>query len=273
MKKIIVLLLIGLALSFQSVAGLDEGITDFQKGDYSSAIKELMPLAKNGNARAQFYVGSFYFNDDSGLSRNQEEGASWLLKSAQGGDMYGQFLYNAYYQGWLGRINDGETVTIRGPSPWLEASAKQGFPLAQYTFALSLRMHKTALEWCFKNKDNCPKNTETPSDLKKYDKAYPQALSEAAKSGEPDALYDMGDTLWQSAKDSGLSQEQRSALKAKAKEIYHLALSSRANLNPDSDPALKAIDGTVKNGSVDSILYKNYDFWGMKVNLVLPSAQ
>ena len=51
-----------LGVSGPVVAGWDEGIAAYDRGDYETAYKEFLPLAQAGDATAQFYLGVMYNN-------------------------------------------------------------------------------------------------------------------------------------------------------------------------------------------------------------------
>ena len=41
-------------------ADFQKGVTAYKSGDYATALRELTPLAEQGNARAQFKMGWMY---------------------------------------------------------------------------------------------------------------------------------------------------------------------------------------------------------------------
>ena len=45
-------------------AGLDEGLEAAKKGDFELALKEFKPLARQGNAVAQTFLGLMYANGE-----------------------------------------------------------------------------------------------------------------------------------------------------------------------------------------------------------------
>ena len=69
------------------------------RADYTTAIKLLAPLAKNGNAIAQAKLGDLY-HYGWGVSEDNAEAAKWYHKAADQGDVYSQMsLANLYYFG------------------------------------------------------------------------------------------------------------------------------------------------------------------------------
>lgn len=63
------------------LAGLEEGIAAYNKSDYGLAIREFSPLAEQGNANAQNYLGWLYAND-RGVAKNEATAVIWYTKAA-----------------------------------------------------------------------------------------------------------------------------------------------------------------------------------------------
>jgi len=76
------LLILGLAS--QGIAGYDEGVAAFDRGDYTSALQEFFPLAKAGFPPAQHTLGVMY-EEGRGVWRDYGEALRWYrLAAAQG---------------------------------------------------------------------------------------------------------------------------------------------------------------------------------------------
>ena len=64
MYKILGTLLIGLVLTVSGgivrAGPIEDGIAAYRGGDYATALRILRPLAEQGNAAAQFNLGSMY---------------------------------------------------------------------------------------------------------------------------------------------------------------------------------------------------------------------
>ena len=60
------------------------GKQDFVSHHYQEAFQQLEPLAKNGNANAQYAIGYMYFYG-KGVQEDPEMGAVWIKKSARQG--------------------------------------------------------------------------------------------------------------------------------------------------------------------------------------------
>ena len=84
-----------------TIAILLTGVTgslsqDFRKGlyalnnaDYATALREFRPLAEQGDADAQGYLGSMYVTGD-GVARDFAEAEFWFRKSTEQGNAYSQ---------------------------------------------------------------------------------------------------------------------------------------------------------------------------------------
>ena len=85
-KPIVKLLLIVPILLWSSVSAADfrAGLEAYERGDYATAYKELLPLAEQGHAGAQFNLGAMYFNGE-GVPEDYVRAFAWFnLAVAQG---------------------------------------------------------------------------------------------------------------------------------------------------------------------------------------------
>jgi hypothetical protein len=87
------LLLVG---SLPAYAGFDEGKAAFDKEDYATALDEWRPLAKHGDALAQFQLGQLYENG-FGVEQDDTEAMKWYLKSAKQGNVDAKFNIGLMY--------------------------------------------------------------------------------------------------------------------------------------------------------------------------------
>ncbi|MBU4575512.1 MAG: hypothetical protein KJ576_12830 [Proteobacteria bacterium] len=77
MKKILLALLLALCLAQPAWAGFREGMSAYKRGDYADALKEFEPLAEQGDALAQFYLG-FMYAQGQGVPQNRKQAVKWL---------------------------------------------------------------------------------------------------------------------------------------------------------------------------------------------------
>lgn len=95
MKRLLTILLIffsGVTLA----NGFIQGVESFNLGNFERAWQILKPLAEQGDARAQAYVGVMYYGG-YGASENDAEALRFARLSAQQGNPDGQVLLGALY--------------------------------------------------------------------------------------------------------------------------------------------------------------------------------
>lgn len=149
-------------LSFNAVAGLDEGIAAYENEEFELAVAELLPLARSGNQQAMTWLGKAYADGldkpaqalpwylkaaQSGVAEAQvrlaefyaeglvveqddEQAEAWFGRAAEQGDDEGQFALGLHHEEVLG---DNATAAV-----WYEKAARQGNPDAQYRLGLLL---------------------------------------------------------------------------------------------------------------------------------------
>ncbi len=77
-------------------AGLDEGVAAYNRGDYATAPREWRPLAKQGNANAQFNLGLIY-SKGRGVPQDYTEAARWYRRAAEQGVAQAQYALGFMY--------------------------------------------------------------------------------------------------------------------------------------------------------------------------------
>ncbi len=107
-------------------APLDDARAAYNRGDYTAALTVSQPLADQGNAAAQYYVGSMYATG-RGLPQSYPEAARWIRRSAELGFAQAQYDLGVMYRDGLGVARD-DAETVR----WYRRAAEQGFIHAQY---------------------------------------------------------------------------------------------------------------------------------------------
>ncbi len=154
-----------IVLSGYALAGYEAGVTAYRNGDYEAAFQEFEPLAEDGEARAQRYLGlmyelgdfvpqnskkaakwyrlaadqgdansqyalgSMYFSGQ-GVPMDYEEALKWDLLAAEGGVADAQFVVGAAYDG--GHVFEQDFVQA---AKWYRRSAEQGYHWAQFALA------------------------------------------------------------------------------------------------------------------------------------------
>ncbi len=77
--------------------GLDEGLAAAKRGDYATALREFRPLAEQGNAQAQYYIG-FMYRKGRGVPQDDAEAAKWYRKAAAQGNAEAQNNLGGMYR-------------------------------------------------------------------------------------------------------------------------------------------------------------------------------
>jgi hypothetical protein len=117
-----------LLLSFVApvIAGpLEDGVTAFGRGDYATAEALLRSLADHGDAEAQYFLGSMYYEGHE-VPRRYVVAAQWYRKAAEQGYRDAQVALGEMYFGGYG-VPQNDAMAIAW---WLKA-ADQGDSAAQ----------------------------------------------------------------------------------------------------------------------------------------------
>ncbi len=107
----------GAALSW---AGFDEGVAAYDRGDYAIAYREWLPLAEQGDTRAQNRLG-FMYRNGQGAPENYDEAIKWFRKAAEQGDAEGQSSL-----GFMYRNGQGAPENYDEAAKWFHRAAAQG---------------------------------------------------------------------------------------------------------------------------------------------------
>ncbi len=116
-----------LCLSVVSIAyaGFKEGTEAYTKGEYARAYGEFKPLAEQGNAETQWYLGVMR-HDGQGVSRDYTEALKWFRKAAEQG--YAKAEYNL---GVMYRKGEGVQRDYAEAVKWYRQAAERGLGAAQ----------------------------------------------------------------------------------------------------------------------------------------------
>lgn len=87
--------------------GYNDGFIAAESGDYQTAFEKWEPLAKKGDALAQFNLALLYHSGAGGVEANEQKAVSWYLKAADNGYYYAQeYMAVGYKEGWFGLKKD-----------------------------------------------------------------------------------------------------------------------------------------------------------------------
>ncbi len=97
MKRLVLVLALPWPVSL--LADLQAGLDAYDRKDYATAYREFLPLAEQGNAGAQYYLGRMYYVPE-GVSRDVTESIRWYRLAAEQGYSSAQYnLGEMYYYG------------------------------------------------------------------------------------------------------------------------------------------------------------------------------
>ncbi len=131
-------------------ADFEAGMEAYDRGDYATALKEWRPLAEQGDANAQFNLGSMYEYGD-GVPQDDTEAVRWYRLAADQGYAKAQSNLGLMYEYGEGVPQDDVQARM-----WLNLAAAQGDELArinrdrltkQMTPAQLVEAQRLAREW------------------------------------------------------------------------------------------------------------------------------
>ncbi|MFH1996693.1 MAG: tetratricopeptide repeat protein [Candidatus Omnitrophota bacterium] len=107
-------------------ADYDAGLEAYKRGDYAAALAKWLPLAEEGDAKAQNAVGLLYAAG-LGLPQDYAEAITWYRKAAEGG--YPSAMHNL---GVMYANGQGLTPDFSEAAKWYHAAAERGHVGAQH---------------------------------------------------------------------------------------------------------------------------------------------
>lgn len=106
-------------------AALEDGIIAYRAGDYAAALQEFQPLAKGGNAEADYWLGQMY-EQGFGVKQDAAKAVSYYETAAKAGWSDAKLrLGEIYMQG------NEELQNFTKAHKWLESAAYDGMERAQ----------------------------------------------------------------------------------------------------------------------------------------------
>ncbi|HTS24012.1 MAG TPA: tetratricopeptide repeat protein [Casimicrobiaceae bacterium] len=122
---------IALAMAASAVAGpLEDGVAAYHRKDYTTAAELWTPLAEQGNAIAQYSLGSL-FAEGKGVARDDQAAFKWFERAANQGNAAAQYNVGASYASGTGVAkNDAEAAK------WFRKAADQDMAFAQFNLGL-----------------------------------------------------------------------------------------------------------------------------------------
>jgi hypothetical protein len=110
----------------QAQGSWEKGDIAERRQDYATAFKEWLPLAKQGDIRAQNALGILYSEGHPGIPKNDKEALRWFRLAAEQGDALSQDNLGLFYLTGRGCQKD-----FKKAARWYRLSADQGEDDAQ----------------------------------------------------------------------------------------------------------------------------------------------
>ena len=104
-----------------NAAEIETAVRAYERGDYSSALVSFHTLARQGNSRAQHYLGEMYANGH-GVPQETETALRWYEEAAQGGEREAQLLLGSLYADGVWGVRQDRTKAYA----WLSVAASKG---------------------------------------------------------------------------------------------------------------------------------------------------
>tara|TARA_B110000014_G_C19986057_1_gene510628 strand:- start:271 stop:780 length:510 start_codon:yes stop_codon:yes gene_type:complete len=125
MKNLIRIISLTLAVFLGSVgtswgADFNKGVAAVQSGDFATALREWTPLAKQGDADAQFSLGVMYEKGE-GVAKDNKAAVKWYTLAAEQGLADAQFNLGVMYANGTGVIKDNVYAHL-----WWNIAASSG---------------------------------------------------------------------------------------------------------------------------------------------------
>ncbi|MGA2147672.1 MAG: tetratricopeptide repeat protein [Bryobacteraceae bacterium] len=168
------------SLCLPAVADLAAGLQALKNGDYATALRELLPLAKQGDAVAQFNLGSMY-DEGQGVRQDYTEAIRWYREAAEQGNVSAQFNLALAYESGHGVPQD-YVEAVR----WYRKAAEQGEARAQNNLGL-IYAHDAFL-------DDLDQREVVPDPEGRVPKDYAEAIRwfrQAAEQGNAKAQFSL----------------------------------------------------------------------------------
>ena len=126
LQRLLFVLSLCLLIAPSAWGDYQDGRKAYNRGDYTTALKELRPLAEQGHAEAQYLFGYMYYKG-RGVGQDGEEAVKWFRKAAEQGDVKAQYLLGYMCYKGQGIDQDSEEAEM-----WLLKAAEQGHAKAQF---------------------------------------------------------------------------------------------------------------------------------------------
>lgn len=152
-------------------ATYEDGYAAYKIGDYSQAISIWLPLAEQGDAKAQNTIASMY-DEGKGVAINLEEAFKWYKLAANQGQPNAQVSLGWYYMNGFENLPTN-LIDYNTAKYWNELGAKNGCAEGYNN-----------LGWLYENGLGVGRNYATAAEL--YQKAVTEGIRTGAKQNNID---------------------------------------------------------------------------------------
>lgn len=130
-----------IALQGPAWAGFREGLKAYYVLDYRTALKEWLPVAEQGDRRAQYQIGVLHYRGE-GVPPDFAEAAKWFRRAAERGDADAQFNLGLLYLDGKGLPKDFVRALM-----WFDLAAARYAAFKNEDWAIENR------DWAGQNRD------------------------------------------------------------------------------------------------------------------------
>jgi TPR repeat protein len=129
-KKVTILLVFTILLIFSVVSRIffndfQDGWVAYTKKDYKTAYELWLPLAEQGDSKAQFFLG-FIHDMGLGYPENDKKALKWYKLTAEQGDSRGQL-----FTGFMYNFGHGVPKDYQKAVKWYQLASEQGYKQAK----------------------------------------------------------------------------------------------------------------------------------------------
>ena len=117
-----------------------KGLAAAHSGDFATALREWTPLAKQGNADAQYNLGVMY-NEGKGVPQDDKTAVKWYKLAAKQGYAHAQYNLGVMHERGEGVPEDYKTAV-----KWYKLAAEQGYADAQGNLGAMYAMGKGVIQ-------------------------------------------------------------------------------------------------------------------------------
>ena len=126
LRKILLIVATCLTITLPAIAAdLQRGLNALNRGDYATALEEILPLAEAGNANAQFILGLMH-SKGHGTPQDYQQAFTWFEKAAEQGFVGAQWQLGEMYREGKGTPQDYQQARM-----WFQKLAEEGDNAAQ----------------------------------------------------------------------------------------------------------------------------------------------